>query len=168
MIAALLGDSHFARMKRASIALNFTVHNVAVGGITAAEVLDQIASLSSAPDVVFLSIGTNDAARHNQVSLSEFERNLSRIFTVLRGHRVVFVASPGVVEDRPAGQLWTAEEIASYRDAAQRICASEGVEFLALHRLLEPLGDAAFDADGLHLSGAGYGVLVDALNSAVE
>lgn len=155
----LIGDSHFSRAR-----LLIDATNVAVGGATTKDLGPQVAQIPEDSSTIVVSIGTNDAAEHNHVSPEEFSQLLRQLFSSLpEAAKVFFMASPGVVETRPAGALWTSERIASYRDVARRECAFSGVEFIALHEVLAPLGDEAFDSDGLHLSPKAYGVVLGIL-----
>lgn len=122
----------------------------------------------SETDAVVLSVGTNDAAPWKHVPVTEFVRLVSLCLTSHAPHGWVFVAPPGVVEERLSGDGdRTNSVIDEYRRAALDACDRTGVQVVRTDLLLEPLGANAFAGDGVHLNGAGYRVLVPAIASAV-
>lgn len=163
----LLGDSHLARLRRALAGLPGEVHNAAVGGASSRELPGQVAGMGD-PDAVVLSVGTNDAAPWKRVPLDEFVRLLSACLAAHRSKRCVYVAPPGVVEDRLTGARdRTNAVIDDYRRAAMAACEDAGVQVVRADLLLAPMGPRAFASDGLHLNASGYRVLVPAIASAV-
>jgi lysophospholipase L1-like esterase len=70
---------------------------------------------------------------------------------------------PGVDESRPGAGDRSNAVVAGYRDAATAVAESHAARLLDTRSLLAPLGAAAFASDGLHLSGAGYRLLLPAL-----
>lgn len=166
----LLGDSHLARIRRDLHLVAPQVHNAAVGGACATDLLAQAHRADVGPeDVVAVSVGTNDAATWRQVSLDAFAEAMSACVRSLPGGRWVFLAPPGVDESRLAGTAGrTNAGLARYRDAAMTVFADVGAAVLRTDRVIEPLGADAFADDGLHLSGAGYGLVLPALAEAVR
>lgn len=144
----LLGDSHLARIRRDLDLLGPDVANHAVGGATAADLAGQVRRAVLSPeDVAVLSIGTNDARSG---------------------------VTPGACADAVAAALdgtacsWVLvrpplAEHAAWGDAVAQVAGATTVDTPAL---LADLGADAFALDGLHLSGAGYAVLVPAIAGA--
>lgn len=164
-----IGDSHLARLRRALAGFPGGVHNAAVGGASSRDVLGQAAEVGvSESDIVVLSVGTNDAAPWKDVPVTEFVRLVSLCLASHAPLGWVFVAPPGVVEERLSGDGdRTNEVIDEYRRAALDACGNTGVQVVRTDLLLEPLGAHAFAEDGVHLNGVGYRVLVPAIASAV-
>jgi lysophospholipase L1-like esterase len=160
----LLGDSHLARVRRDLGRIGDDVRNAAVGGASSRDLRDQAAPVDwRADDRVVVSVGSNDAAPWKQVPVAEFAALLAELLGSLPAARL-YVAPPGVVEDRLTGDPDRTNALMDvYRDAAVAVCEDAGVRVLRADRLLAPLGAAAFAADGLHLSGEGYDVLLAGL-----
>ena len=119
-------------------------------------------------DTVVLSVGTNDAAPWKHVPVTEFARLVSLCLISHAPHGWVFVAPPGVVEERLSSEGdRTNAVIDEYRRAALDACDTTGVQVVRADLLLEPSGPKAFAEDGVHLDGAGYGLLVPAAAAAV-
>lgn len=169
MRVVLLGDSHLARIRRDLPRVGPDVLNAAVGGSTALDLLAQADQADVGPaDVVAVSVGTNDAATWRQVPLDAFAGAVSACVRSVPAGRWVYLAPPGVDESRLAGTAGrTNAELARYRDAATTVFADAGAAVLRTDRVIEPLGADAFADDGLHLSGAGYELVLPALAEAV-
>jgi lysophospholipase L1-like esterase len=165
-----LGDSHLARLRRELRAFRGEVRNAAEGGASSSELLRQAAAVGVLEsDVVVVSVGTNDAAPWKGVPVSEFAQSLSVLVASHAPRGWVFVAPPGVVEERlTGGPDRTNAVIDHYRRAAIVVCEEVGGHVLRTDILLAPLGASAFADDGVHLNGAGYRVLVPAIVAACE
>ncbi|GAA1912769.1 SGNH/GDSL hydrolase family protein [Nocardioides hwasunensis] len=162
----LLGDSHLARLRRQASRLPGEVANRAVGGSSSRDLLAQVSAAGVlATDRVVVSVGSNDAAPWKQVPVAEFAELLSAGLASLPDPRsAVYVAPPGVVEDRlERANDRTNDLMDTYRDAAVRGCEEQGVRVLRADLVVMSLGAAAFAADGLHLSGVGYRALLEEL-----
>ncbi len=114
-------------------------------------------------DVVVVSVGTNDAAPHNDVPVADFERSLSRFVGSSPAGAWVIMSPPGVDESRPGAGGRTNAVVTRYREAAAAVAESHSARLLDTHSLLAQLGAAAIATDGLHLTGAAYGLLLPAL-----
>lgn len=161
----LVGDSHLARVRRDLPVLGPDVRNAAVGGASVRHLPGQAASAGlTAGDVVVVSVGTNDAAPWKQVPLTSFVGALDDFTRSVPCRRIVYVAPPGVDEARLTGTHdRTNAVIDAYRDAALAVLRDVAAQVVRADRLLEPLGARAFVDDGLHLSGAGYRVVLPAI-----
>ncbi len=116
-----------------------------------------------------ISVGTNDSAPWKAVPL---DRAVAALAAALAPHRVdrwVLVTSPGVDESR-LGRAADRKNatLAAYAVALGEVVTAAGGSVLDAAALLAPLGPRAFVEDGVHLSGAGYDVLLPALADAVS
>ena len=164
MRIVLLGDSHLARIQRQLPLIGDHVLNAARGGATVRHLVTQAdgAGLTGS-DVVIVSVGTNDAAPRNDVAVADFEQALDTFLGSTPAGACAVMTPPGVDESRPGAGGRTNAVVADYRKAARAVAESRSARLLDTPSLLAHLGAAAFAADGLHLSGAGYGVLLPAL-----
>jgi len=170
MRTVLLGDSHLARVRRDLGRLGPDVVNAAVGGADARDLAGQAHALSiEASDAVVVSIGTNDAMPWKAVALAAFTAALERFVASVRPRRLVLVTSPGVIGARlglPDDAASTV--VADYAAEAATIFRRSGATVLDAAATIAPIGDDAFAADGLHLSGAGYDLLLPAINRTLR
>jgi lysophospholipase L1-like esterase len=181
----LLGDSHLARVRRDLPRLGPSVVNAAVGGASARDLLPQAvtAGVTSA-DLLVVSVGSNDAAPWKALPLSEFGSLLDAFLAAVPRSGLVLLTSPGVDESRllsnrdldaeviirprSATHDRTNAVLSSYAEAARSRFAAEGAVVVDGRTLLADLGPAAYDSDGLHLTGAAYDVLLPALAAAIS
>lgn len=175
MRIVLLGDSHLARVRRDLGHLTCpdcgptSIENAAVGGADVHDLLAQArgAAVGSA-DRVAVSVGTNDAAPWKQVDLAEGVRQLEEFLVAVESTRLVHVSSPGVDEARLGRDHdRTHATLARYSAAYAAAFTAAGATVVDTPALLAPLGTAAFVADGVHLSGKAYAVLLPALHAAL-
>lgn len=168
MTTYLLGDSHLARVVRDLPRLGQNVANLAIGGAVVDDLAGQLARVGPATtDWLVLSVGTNDADPTRGRPLPEFRARLSGAIASRPHARWLYVASPGCRGDRILSD-WTAERIAAYADTAADVTLAAGGAVVATPAVLAAAGDAAFDPDGLHLSGTGYDLLLPAIAAALE
>ncbi|CAN5602022.1 hypothetical protein BH11ACT8_BH11ACT8_13040 [soil metagenome] len=179
MRIVLAGDSHLAYVRRDLPRIGDDVLNLAVGGAVVTDVLRQLTTTPLGPglgldvgaqlgadDVVVVSVGTNDAAPLPGVELDEFESSLDELVAQLHPAFWVFLAPPGVESTRIDPVRRSNHTIAHYAAAgAARLGPPRG-RVVDSPTLLAPLGHAAFAGDGVHLSGAGYDVLLPAVAEA--
>lgn len=164
----LLGDSHLARLGSGA-ALGDGVVNAAVGGASAYDLgLQAGAAALRRADVALVSVGTNDAAPWKQTPLADFRARLEELLGSVRVRRWVYVAPPGVREERlGGGPDRTNAVIATYRGCAADCFAAVAGSVVPAHLLVEGLGADGFVEDGVHLSQRGCDVLLPALRRAV-
>ncbi len=174
----LAGDSHLAYVRQDVALLGDRVRNVAVGGAVVTDVLQQLTTTTFGPtsafddavgpdDVVVVSIGTNDAAPYPGVAIEAYEEEIDRIIAEVHPGRWVYLAPPGVdaLEEDPIGR--SNSTISRYAEAAATRFGRLGA-VVDSPTLLEPLGSTAFAPDGVHLSQAGYDVLLPAVARACD
>lgn len=169
MRTVLLGDSHLARITDDLGLLGDDVVNAAVGGSVAADVLPQARAAGVGPrDVAVVSVGTNDAAPWKQVVATDFRAQLEQVVAELQPYRWVHVAPPGVDEARMQPEVDRANAlVARYQRVGGVVLGEAGAVLVDTPRVLAPLGADAFVDDGVHLSVAGYALLLPAIREAV-
>jgi lysophospholipase L1-like esterase len=153
------------------------IANLGVNGYTSAELIrDQLPDLDRLrPGFVSLLIGVNDAVRG--VPAARYETNLRTIFAALLGRvrpdRIVTVGIPdytvtprGADFGDPGPQ---SREIAAFNAIMARQAADSGVRHVDIFDLsLRAASDRSLvAADGLHPSGAQYGLWVERIAPAV-
>lgn len=165
----LLGDSHLARIRNDLTVSGQDVCNGAKGGASSLALVKQARAAGVGQrDTVAVSVGTNDAAPWKCVPVPQFVDALTALLRTVEARAWVYVAPPGVIEDRlNRTNDRTNSVIDDYRTAALQVCAEEGAHVVRADRLVGPLGPAAFTADGVHLSGLGYRTLLPALADAI-
>lgn len=169
MRVVLLGDSHLARVRRDLGRIGPDVVNAAVGGASVRDLAAQAASAGlTADDVLVVSVGSNDAAPWKAVPVAEFGLLLDEFLASVPRSGLVLLTSPGVDEGRLTGSAdRTNVVLDSYAAAARTRFEAAGGVVVDGRTLLADLGPAAYDVDGLHLTGAAYEVVLPALAEAV-
>lgn len=184
----LTGDSLLARREDAHGPLinkallnrrpSLVIDNTAVSGDQTPDLLRRVHNdVVTRPhaDWVFILIGTNDAAAHKLVPLTEFTANLQQIMaqvrTVYTGGHVVLITPPPVDERRQRTR--SNVRIHEYGRAVQQVAGQYGARVLDLYQLFmrEPQLAAVVDGslhDGLHFGKYGYGILADAMLNVVD
>jgi lysophospholipase L1-like esterase len=154
----LCGDSHLTASSSRGVTkldprlsdAGWGVKNLAVGGATSRDAIDQLEELPPGPTVY--SFGTNDAAPWKQVPLEEFGRNYTRLLRMSPGH--VIVLSPSPVLERAA---WPRRNDLQrqYSDVAAAVTSAAGGTFINLFELLGDREEVLLN-DGIHLSDIAY------------
>jgi lysophospholipase L1-like esterase len=175
----LFGDSHFGRMGKDRIIkleeqLNneYDVYNCAAGGWNSDDLVKKgpyIASLR--PDLMIISVGTNDAAPYKQVDLPGFKDNLNELLGILKGLNVIFFLPQPIKEElRPEKPILN-DDVRPYYEALKEACGQAGVKYVDSRVVYGPLlerNENYHDEDGLHLNDHGYDVMFAALAEAVN
>ncbi len=164
----LLGDSHLAWIPWDTGRLAPGTGNAAFGGADVHQLPGQYDRAGPA-DLVVLSVGSNDAVA--RMPLAEFAGALGAFLDVI-GLPSVLVAPPGVDEELAQAAYGLDGAglnalMGSYRDAAAQVVRQRGGAVVPTDELIAPLGAAAFEPDGLHLSPEGYAALLPALAAAL-
>lgn len=180
----LFGDSLFARISKSNLLSlesrlpEYDVYNCAVGGWDTNDCVKKapyIASLK--PDILMLSVGSNDSAPWKQVDIQLFESNLAQVFKSFSGSKIIFFLPPPVNEailsedaKRKNRKALTDSLIKSYYDVAKQSCEANQITFLDSWQVFKPLMDKGEDYhvdDGIHFSDMGYELLFDELAKLV-
>lgn len=166
--AVLFGDSLFAQMGKQRLIMfeealpGYDFYNCAAGGWDTNDCADKapyIAGLK--PDLVIISLGTNDAAPWKQVPLDTFRANIPKIFGAFESSRIVYFLPPPVNEQKIAQTEpnRSIEGIRDYHDAAKAVCEERGVAYIDSFAIFQPLLDGGTDYhvdDGVHFNDVAY------------
>ncbi|HIK45254.1 MAG TPA: G-D-S-L family lipolytic protein [Leptolyngbyaceae cyanobacterium M65_K2018_010] len=140
------------------------------------------------PDLIMLSVGTNDSARvgrplgRNYTEFEEFEQSLTQLLSQARQLcPVLFIGMPPVNEAAmPFSEVlyYSQREQWRYKEATRQACASYNIPYLDVMDLWLMRGEAwwrdRISADGLHPNVLGYRALLadvlawDAFQAAVD
>lgn len=165
MSVLLLGDSHLARFRpyRRLVARDCTVR--AVGGASAAELLDQLGDLDPGRfDVVVVSVGTNDCGV-KPAALPDFLDAIRRLVERVAPTPVLMVGNPGA-DERAVD--YDDDQMRKYAAEAAALVRSMGGTVLDIPSVIAPLGRAGRTADGLHVSKLAHVLLIPALRRGVR
>jgi|GEM_PF-1782587 len=172
MRVLMLGDSHLARLEEGDLErmrsrLGAEVENAAAGGAWSGDLHRQVGARDlTRYDAVVLSIGTNDAHPSTSSSPRALRANVAELLTA--APPATLLRSPGM---RRAPVPFDTEAvnvaISSCMDAAADAVRSHGGRLLPTLPILARLGDAAWAADGMHLSRPANALVIAALVAAL-
>ncbi len=173
--AVLFGDSLFAQAGKHRIimfeeaAQGYDFYNCAVGGWDTNDCVAKapyIARLK--PDLLIVSLGTNDAAPWKQVPLEKFKENIPKIFNAFEGSRIIYFLPTPVDEVKIAStdKNRSIKEIKQYHDAAKSVCEAHEVEYIDSFTVFKPLLDSGVEyhiEDGVHFNDLAYEIIAKEL-----
>lgn len=164
----LFGDSLFGRFGRERIInlenaiKDYDVYNCAAGGYNSDDCVRKAPYISKLkPDVLVLSLGTNDSAPWKQIPVSTFDENLPKIFENFSSSKLVYFLPPPVDESKTAEEKksFTNEIVKQYHDVIRQACLSHDVMVLDSWKIFMPMLEAGqdyHDEDGIHLNDLAY------------
>jgi lysophospholipase L1-like esterase len=164
----LFGDSLFGRCRKGEETFladklnnQYEIYNCATGGLNSDDVARRAPFIGKLqPDVVLISVGSNDASPWKAVSLDVFKQNLSLIAKPFENSRIIFFPPPPIVESiRPEGKEIPNELMRQYNQAVVDYCQQNEVEYWDSWADMLPLLETDRDPhneDGLHFSDEGY------------
>lgn len=176
----LFGDSHFGRFGKHLInelesrLENCDVYNCAAGGWDTNDCLAKSSYIKNLqPDIVVISLGTNDASPWKEVDLALFEQNLLKIFNEFSNSKVIYFPPPSVNEKmlESKRKLLTNKILESYENVAKKVCDKQGVTFLDTGKYFSKLlGENIIYhvEDGLHLNDKGYRIFISELSAKIQ
>lgn len=176
----LFGDSLFGRFGKDRILnleskLNdYDVYNCAAGGWNTHDCVKKSHYISKLnPDVLVLSVGTNDAAPWKEVDINIFAENIPVIFSNFNTSKIIFFLQPPVNEDKiPAKYNSLTKSISKkYHDAAKQICEEHNIAFIGSWDIFMPLQEKNIDYhddDGVHLNDLAYDIVSTELARLLE
>lgn len=164
----LFGDSLFGRFGKDRInnleakLKIYDVYNCAAGGwnsIDCVKKAEYIARLK--PDVLVLSLGTNDSAPWKQVPINIFKTNLPKIFKAFPKSKIIYFLPPPVDENKTEGEhkSLTNAVVKQYHAVINEACKQNNVIVLDSWTMFMPLLEAGLDyhdEDGIHLNDIAY------------
>lgn len=167
----LFGDSLLALASKSHLVLledklegQYDVYNCAVGGWDSRDLLKKssyIAKLN--PDVLVLSLGTNDASPWKQVPVAEFTDNVSKSLQFFGKSRIVYFLPMPIDETKQIPDKQRTNKLQKeYHDTAKNLCEKLGLEFTESWDIFEPLletGKEYLVDDGVHLNDFAYETL---------
>lgn len=175
----LFGDSLFANFGKDLIQTlesklpEYDVYNLAVGGWDTNDCLKKSSYIATfEPDIVAISLGTNDAAPWKQVPLEKFKDNIEKMLKILSKSRIVFFLPPPVDETKGTQvKDRTNKVMKKYHDRAKKICLKNGASIIDSWAIFMPLMEMSKDyhiGHGVHLNDLGYEVLIDKMAEVVK
>jgi lysophospholipase L1-like esterase len=166
----LFGDSMLARFTKPRIQSlerelggTATVYNCAAGGWDSSDGVARAPLLGRLDwAAVVLSFGANDCAPWKRVAIDRFAENLDAIVAAFDGARLLAFLPP-VIEERPdsGSGSRTNRELDAYREVLRAAVGADAC--LDTDRTLAAAGTPCLEEDGLHLTDAGYTILIPAL-----
>ena len=143
-----------------------SIDNKAVGGIESTELKNNIeGQVASKPNKIFILIGTNNILNRHEDRLVD---DIAAIINKLR------TASPAtmiyIMSMLPVRDTFYCTLIERYNDQIESLCNSKNVKFISVYNLFKTsngINETYYQADGLHLTPAGYQVLAAAIRSNV-
>lgn len=164
----LFGDSLFAqagkhRLKMFEQSLpGYDVYNCAAGGWDSNDCVAKAPYISKLePDVVIISLGTNDASPWKQVPLETFKENIPKIFNAFSHAKIIYFLPTPVDEDKIANTdaRRSIRGIKEYHDAAKEVCEAHGMAYINSFAIFKPFLDSNREyhvEDGVHLNDFAY------------
>ena len=171
----LFGDSLFAQAGKHRLLMleqalpGYDVYNCAVGGWDTNDCVGKapyIAKLE--PDVLVISLGTNDAAPWKQVPLEKFKENIPKIFNSFSKAKIVYFLPAPVDEVKIANTdtRRSIKGIKEYHDAAREVCEAQGIAYINSFAVFKPFLDSGKDyhvEDGVHFNDFAYEIIAGEL-----
>jgi len=143
-----------------------SVDNRAVGGIESTELKNNIeGQVTSKPNKIFSAIGTNNILnRHEDRLIDDISAIIVKIKTASPATKIY------VISILPVRDTFSCTLIERYNNQIESLCNSRNVNFIFVYNLFKTstgINETYYQADGIHLTAAGYKVLADAIRSFV-
>ncbi len=157
----------------------YIIYNRGIAGDTTRDLLRRLDDIIVIkPRKVFIQIGTNDLGKNvkPQVIVNNIKTITKRLKAEVPGVEI-YIISLYPVSHR---KLWVSPVITGVRsnktivatnELLKALCAENNLPYIDIHPLLiDPKGrlDARYTIEGLHISGAGYGVIASALKPYLD
>lgn len=164
----LFGDSLFAQVGKPRLLMleqalpGYDIYNFAVGGWDTNDCVAKAPYISKLkPDVLILSLGTNDAAPWKQVPLEKFNENIPKIFNTFSKAKIIYFLPTPVDEAKlpSTGARRSVKGIKEYHDAALKICEAHGIAYINSFAIFKPFLDSGKEyhiEDGVHFNDFAY------------
>ncbi|WP_426245032.1 SGNH/GDSL hydrolase family protein [Nocardioides sp. LHG3406-4] len=169
----LYGDSMLGRFTKPridaleqAVGVPATVLNCAAGGWNSADCARRAPALAPLrPDLMVLSLGSNDCAPWKQVPVDAFADHVTEILAAFSHSYVVGLLPPVILEvDRPGLGRRRNADLDRYREVLR--AKTEGC--VEVDRILAGVTRVpTLEADGLHLTSSSYDLVVPALADAM-
>lgn len=168
----LFGDSLFGRYSKSEVQNlenklehKYDIFNCATGGWNSCDLVNKAAFISRLePDLVVVSVGTNDASPWKRVSIQEFRNNLETITKNFKRTRLIYFPPPPINEAwRPKVKMIHNSEVKAYNQAVVEHCEKRNIEYFDSWAFFTPYLQSGQDtyhcADGIHFTTAGNNIL---------
>jgi lysophospholipase L1-like esterase len=171
MKVVLFGDSLFAQLSKRQVQEleaaipGSDVYNCAVGGWDSNGCVAKgpyIAQLK--PDVLIISLGTNDASSWKPVELEKFKENVNKVIDIFEGSKFIYFLPPPSDESKHSpDKVRKNETTKQYHDAAKKICEEKGALTIDSWNIFKPMldkGETYHVEDGTHLEDNAYDIII--------
>jgi lysophospholipase L1-like esterase len=143
-----------------------TIDNLGVGGIESTDLKNSIeGQVASKPNKIFIAIGTNNILnRHEGALISDLSAIIDKIKAASPTTKIY------IISILPVRDSFSCALIERYNSQIESLCNSKNVKFIYIYNLFKTstgINEAYYQADGLHLTAAGYRVYADAIRSYV-
>ncbi len=175
----LFGDSLFAQMGKHRLLKieekipGSDVYNCAAGGWDSNDCVKKalyIASLK--PDVLIISLGTNDASSWKLVDLETFKQNVPKTIDIFAGSKFIYFLPPPSDENKqPPDKIRKNETLKQYYDAAKKICEEKTVLTINSWDIFKPMldrGEVYHVEDGTHLEEVAYDIIIEEMAKLIN
>lgn len=143
------------------------IENRAVGGIESTELKNNIEGhVFSKPNKIFILIGANNILnRHEDRLIDDIAAIINKIRAVSPATKIY------VISILPVRDTFFCTLIERYNNQIESLCNSRNVNFISVYGLFKSssgeINETYYQADGIHLTPAGYHVLANAIRSYV-
>jgi lysophospholipase L1-like esterase len=146
----------------------YDVYNCAAGGWNSEDGVKKARYISKLePDVVVISLGTNDMAPWKQLELLLFVKNIRKIIRSFSSLELVYFLPPPVNENKESNEKKILNKDAVlYHNAAKQVCIDNGIKFIDSWKVFMPMLQSEIDYhvdDGIHLNDLAYRTVIDEL-----
>ena len=172
----LYGDSLFGQISKSRTAIlegfigDYDIYNCATNGWNTDDCLKKAPYISKLePDLLVVSLGTNDAAPYKLVPIERFADNIPKILAYFPKSKVIYFLPPPVDENKTklVGKALKNSDIKPYHDKAKQICEELGIAHIDSFSVFKPLIDGGEDyhiEDGIHLTDRAYEIIAKELS----
>jgi lysophospholipase L1-like esterase len=175
----LFGDSLFGRFGKERIEAleaslpGYDVYNCAAGGWNSDDCVKKAAYIATLkPDLLAISLGTNDLAPWKHLELPTFVENVQKIINSFPDSVIIYFLPPPVNENKESAHKKILNESAKlYHDAAKEVCINNNVQFIDSRKVFLPLLAAGTDyhvEDGIHLNDLAYEIITKELAALIN
>jgi lysophospholipase L1-like esterase len=176
----LFGDSLFAQAGKHRIIMfeealpGYDVYNCAVGGWNTNDCVKKAPYISKLePDVVVISLGTNDAAPYKQIPINTFIKNIPAIINSFKNSKLIWYLPTPIdqTKSKVFGKEIPNEVVKQYHDAAKKVCEEHGVDVINSFSIFMPMLDAGekyHSEDGVHYIDKAYEIIANELSKLLN
>lgn len=152
----------------------YLIHNFGAGGFNTTDCLARASFIIKLPiDIIFISLGTNDAKPWKPVELSVYKENIQKLIEIFEADKIVWLLPPPLDEPKlqAAHKGLSNQIVAQYRDTAKQILTDNSVRFIDTEKVFQQLIERGIDyhvEDGVHLNETGYDAIFSELKTLIN